>query len=97
MAAPQPTTDQLHYSAEELLSSQDFKQPLVANGVRCHGGFDEDGVYRSPRTLFRGPAIAAWQNQLTRDGHELFDRESIVSALVRRACKASSAFLRTCI
>ena len=71
--AAHPTADQLHFSAEELLSSQPYKEPLIANGVRCHGGFDEDGIYRSPRTLFRGPAITAWQNQLTRNGHDLFE------------------------
>lgn len=71
-SAPQPITNQLHYSTEELLSSQTYSEPLIANGVRCHGGFDEDGVYGSPRTLFRGPAIAAWQNQLRHDGHPLF-------------------------
>ena len=29
-------------------------------GVRCHGGFDDDGTYVSPRTG-TGPAIAAWE------------------------------------
>jgi hypothetical protein len=30
-------------------------------GVVCHGGFDADGTYRSPRTRFRRSAIEAWQ------------------------------------
>src|SRR4029077_12886999 len=36
-------------------------EPLIAGGVRCHGGFDAEGVYVSPRTRNRVPAIAAWQ------------------------------------
>ena len=59
------------YSPAELLASGDYDLPLVANGVRCHGGFDREGRYRSPRTLHRMPAIAAWQARLLRDGHDL--------------------------
>jgi hypothetical protein len=57
------TTAQVEYSAEELLTSHDFAEPLVAGGRRCHGGFDETGAYRSPRTRFRAPAIEAWEQQ----------------------------------
>lgn len=55
------TTGQTDFTAEELLLSHDYAEPLVANGVRCHGGFDADGRYLSPRTRFRGPAIDAWE------------------------------------
>ena len=72
-ATPDPATDQVHFSPEELLTSGEYSEPLIANGVRCHGGFDQDGHYRSPRTLFRSPAIAAWQAQLTREGHEVLE------------------------
>ena len=66
------TTDlPLVYSADQLLDSGGYDSPLIAGGVRCHGGFDEDGLYRSPRTLHRGPAIEAWQNRLAREGAEL--------------------------
>jgi hypothetical protein len=41
--------------------------------VRCHGGFDAAGRYRSPRTLHRGPAIAAWQARLEREGAPLVE------------------------
>lgn len=61
------------FTAEELLASGDYAEPLIANGVRCHGGFDADGLYRSPRTLHRGPAIEAWQAQLGAGGHELLE------------------------
>ena len=65
--------DQLIFSSEELLSNGDYSEPLIANGVLCHGGFDESGAYRSPRTLFRAPAIEAWQAQLHEAGAELID------------------------
>jgi hypothetical protein len=61
----------LHYRPEELLGDGDYAEPLFANGVLCHGGFDADGQYHSPRTLHRSPAIAAWQQQLTAAGHRL--------------------------
>ncbi|HEX3980331.1 MAG TPA: hypothetical protein VHW93_03865, partial [Acidimicrobiales bacterium] len=32
-------------------------------GTRCHGGFDPDGRYVSPRTRYRWPAIQAWEDQ----------------------------------
>jgi hypothetical protein len=64
--------DRLEYSEEELLSSVAYDEPLVANGVRCHGGFVGD-IYRSPRTAGRGPAIAAWQAQLAARGQPLLD------------------------
>jgi hypothetical protein len=55
------TTEQVSFTADELLADHVVAEPLVANGVHCHGGFDEDGNYVSPRTRFRGPAIAAWE------------------------------------
>ncbi len=57
------TTAQTTFSEQELLLSPDYSEPLVANGVRCHGGFDANGTYRSPRTRFRAPAIEAWEAQ----------------------------------
>ncbi|HKJ23410.1 MAG TPA: hypothetical protein VKB65_01215 [Myxococcota bacterium] len=61
----------LDYGEAELLESGRYEEKLVAGGMRCHGGFDESGEYRSPRTIHRAPAIAAWQERLRRDGHEL--------------------------
>jgi hypothetical protein len=60
------TTAQTEFTTEELLLSHDYAEPLVAGGVRCHGGFDGEGNYRSPRTRFRGPAIEAWEAQRRR-------------------------------
>ncbi len=54
---------QTEWSEAELLASTSTVAPLVAAGVRCHGGFDADGAYHSPRTRFRTPAIEAWQRQ----------------------------------
>jgi len=61
----------LDYEPKELLESGSYEENLVAGGMRCHGGFDETGEYRSPRTIHRAPAILAWQEQLRRDGHDL--------------------------
>jgi hypothetical protein len=54
-------TAQVEFTEEELLADAPVSEPLVAGGVRCHGGFDEEGSYVSPRTRFRVPAIEAWQ------------------------------------
>lgn len=53
---------QLTFSETELLANfDDVVEPLIARGTRCHGGFTSDGTYRPPRTKYRVPAIAAWQ------------------------------------
>ena len=72
--ADQVTFAELTFDEEQLLANHDFAEPLVANGVRCHGGFDAGGTYVSPRTLYRVPAIEAWQRR-HRDlfGTELLD------------------------
>ncbi|MEO6317847.1 MAG: hypothetical protein ABIP36_03605 [Acidimicrobiales bacterium] len=57
------TTDQVTVTEAELLADPTMAAPLIEGGVRCHGGFDEDGTYVSPRTQHRVPAIEAWQAQ----------------------------------
>jgi len=57
------TTAQVTFTETELLADHVIAEPLIANGVRCHGGFDEGGNYVSPRTLNRWPAIHAWEEQ----------------------------------
>ncbi|HZT66370.1 MAG TPA: hypothetical protein VFA11_11330 [Acidimicrobiales bacterium] len=52
---------QLEYTPEEILADHAVTEPLRVGGVVCHGGFDENGNYVSPRTRFRTGAIAAWQ------------------------------------
>ena len=69
----EPTPERVQYSRDELLANGDYAEPLIAGDVRCHGGYDADGRYRSPRMLHRGPAIHAWQAQLARDGHRLVE------------------------
>ncbi|MBV9412939.1 MAG: hypothetical protein JO148_15210 [Acidimicrobiia bacterium] len=54
---------QVDWSYDELLESDPVAEPLIAGGVRCHGGFLPDGTYISPRTKNRWPAIRAWQQQ----------------------------------
>ena len=74
---------QLTWTGDELLAGHDVAEPLVAGGVRCHGGFDADGAYVSPRTRNRVPAITAWQES-HRDafGTEILD---VPLALVARS------------
>ncbi|MHB8594423.1 MAG: hypothetical protein ACYDB3_08860, partial [Acidimicrobiales bacterium] len=57
------TTAQVDFTFSELLAEHRYDEPLVVNGVRCHGGFDDSGRYVSPRTRNRVPAIAAWEAQ----------------------------------
>jgi hypothetical protein len=58
-----PHESRLSFTAEELLANVPVREPLIVKGVRCHGGFDADGAYHSPRTLWRVPAVEAWQKQ----------------------------------
>ena len=51
------------YSHEELLAEHEYERPLALDGVPCHGGF-VGRRYVSPRTLWRLPAIGAWQARL---------------------------------
>jgi len=53
---------QTHWSEAELLATDDVVEPVIVNGIRCHGGFDATGEYVSPRTKFRVPATTAWQH-----------------------------------
>src|SRR5947208_14952001 len=58
-----PHESRLSFGRDELLANVPTKEPLIVKGVRCHGGFDGDGKYHSPRTLWRNPAIEAWKGQ----------------------------------
>ena len=68
LEAPRP--GQLEFTPDELLAEGPYDEPLLAAGVRCHGGFVDDR-YRSPRALYRGPAIASWQARLREEGQPL--------------------------
>jgi hypothetical protein len=57
------STSQVEFTEAELLADVAVAEPLIAGGVRCHGGFDETGAYVSPRTKHRVPAITAWGEQ----------------------------------
>jgi hypothetical protein len=60
----------LSYTFDALMTEAAFEEPLVAGGVRCHGGYI-DGEYVSPRSAVRGPAIVAWRNSLHDAGQPL--------------------------
>lgn len=57
------TTLQTEFTEQELLANAAIREPLIAGGVRCHGGFDDEGRYVSPRTKHRVPGIVAWQEK----------------------------------
>jgi hypothetical protein len=57
------TTAQTEFTELELLADHAITEPLFAGGLRCHGGFDDQGRYVSPRTRNRWPAIEAWEEQ----------------------------------
>ncbi len=54
---------QTEWREDELLATETVVEPLIVQGMRCHGGFDADGEYVSPRTKFRVPATLAWQQK----------------------------------
>jgi hypothetical protein len=64
---------QLHYSTEEILTDHPFARPNLFGARRLHGGYDAKGIYRSPRTLKRWPAIEAWRDNFLKNGGELID------------------------
>lgn len=68
-------TAQVEFTAAELLADAPVTEPLVAGGLRCHGGFADDGRYVSPRTLHRVPAIEAWQRR-----HEELTGKPVIDA-----------------
>jgi hypothetical protein len=71
---PRMSNFQLEWSEVELLADHPVIEPLVAGGTRCHGGFDGEGTYHSPRTRFRVPAIEAWQQHHRQEfGSDLID------------------------
>ena len=57
------TTLQTEFTEAELLADHDIVEPLVAEGVRCHGGFDDDGQLRLAPDQVPVPAIEAWEEQ----------------------------------
>src|SRR3984885_7429247 len=69
-----PHESRLNFSTDEILANVPTREALIVKGVKCHGGFDADGNYRSPRTAFRVPAIKAWQEQhVATSGTALFE------------------------
>jgi hypothetical protein len=63
----------LVYSEAELLADPAYARRQTEAGYQLHGGFDAAGVYLSPRTLNRWPAVNAWQARLQQRGWPLVD------------------------
>ncbi len=67
-------SNQLEWTEAELLETHKVVEPLVADGVLCHGGFDDNGDYVSPRTKNRWTAIDNWKAEHAKNfGTELLD------------------------
>jgi hypothetical protein len=64
---------QLRYASEEILADHHYARPNMFGSRRLHGGYDAEGIYRSPRTLTRWPAIEAWRAAFLKKGGELVD------------------------
>ncbi len=65
---------QLEWTEAELLETHAVEEPLFAGGVKCHGGFEADGEYVSPRTKNRSTAIINWKAEHAANfGTELLD------------------------
>ncbi len=65
---------QLNWTEAELLETHAVVEPLIADGVRCHGGFDDSGDYVSPRTKNRWTAIDNWKAEHAKNfGTDLLD------------------------
>jgi hypothetical protein len=63
----------LTYSTDEILAEHPYARPNTFGARRLHGGYDSAGVYISPRTLGRWPAIEAWRANFLAKGGELID------------------------
>lgn len=63
-------SNKLEFTFDELMTDDPYDEPLIAGGVRCHGGY-LDGTYISPRGAIRRPAIEAWRRQLADHEHPL--------------------------
>ncbi len=83
----------LRYAREELLRSHDYARPQVVAGHRLHGGFDAAGRYVPPRTLVRGPAVAAWTEALRARGGDLLAADASLLAGVRMPNEAQGRLL----
>jgi hypothetical protein len=64
---------QLRYSTEEILADHPYQRQNLFGERQLHGGYDAEGVYRSPRTFGRWPAIQAWRENFEAHGGELID------------------------
>jgi hypothetical protein len=84
---------QLRFSPAELLSEHAYASAHHVAGHRLHGGFDADGVYISPRTLLRWPAVHNWTAALRQRGGDLMACSSQVLAGARVPSTAQQKLL----
>jgi hypothetical protein len=61
-----------------MLASHEYSRFHIVAGYQLHGGFDAQGNYVSPRSLYRLPAICAWTESLMARGGTLLDCSSLL-------------------
>ena len=83
----------LRFDREALLRSHEGLKPHVVAGHLLHGGFDAEGRYVPPRTLVRGPAVAAWTDALRKRGGDLLPADASLLAGVRMPNEAQGRLL----
>ncbi len=84
---------ELVYSEETLYREAPTTIPHELNGVRMHGGFDDDGVYVPPRSGGRREAMDAWATALRERGGDLFSADASLLTGARMPNVAQQALL----
>jgi hypothetical protein len=59
---------QLQYTRDEILADHHYATPHIVGDYHLHGGFDAEGRYLSPRTLYRPEAVSHWRDTLASKG-----------------------------
>ncbi|TNF86049.1 MAG: hypothetical protein EP301_09370 [Gammaproteobacteria bacterium] len=84
---------ELVYSEEVLYREAPASTIHELDGVRMHGGFDDDGNYVPPRSGGRREAMDAWTAALREHGGDLFDADASLLTGARMPNVAQQALL----
>ncbi len=83
------------WTEEELLAEHDYAKPHEVAGQRLHGGFDAQGRYLPPRSLYRPTAIEHWEQALReRGGAPLLADASLLRGLRSPTSEQQKLMLR---
>ncbi|MCP5060641.1 MAG: hypothetical protein GY937_28425 [bacterium] len=78
---PSDAEPSLNYSQQEPLGSRSYYEPLIAGGIRCHGGFD--AVREDPLVAIPGDFVLVGRSfgMLSGIGHTLGARANVLQAM----------------